>query len=115
MSIAATTIESTPEKLNAQSARPAACAEPAKDLLRNILERDPRKRITAADVLQHAWLREDGIAASEPIELEVLKRMKKFSAGNRLRKEAIKLMATNLPIDEIMGLKSVRGLWGIKG
>lgn len=38
---------------------------------------------------------------------QVCKRIQKFSAGNRLKKEAAKLIASNLPEDEINGMRQV--------
>ncbi len=69
----------------------AIAAEPAKDCVRRMLVRDPRKRATAVDILRHEWMRENGVATDNPIELEVLTRIKKFSGMNKLKKEALKV------------------------
>lgn len=37
----------------------------------------------------------------------MLTRIRKFSAGNRLKKEAIKIIAAGLPTDEISGLREM--------
>lgn len=55
-----------------------------------MLQRDPKRRATAVQILQHEWMRENGVASDKPLEMEVVTRIKKFSAGNRLKKEAIK-------------------------
>ena len=68
-------------------------AEPAKDCVRRMLVRDPKRRATAQQILQHDWMRENGVAADTVIELEVLTRIRKFSAMNRLKKEALKVGA----------------------
>lgn len=80
-------------------------AEPAKDCVARMLQRDVRQRATAKQILQHEWLRQGGVASAAPIEPEVLARIRKYAAGNRLRKEAMKLIAANLPADEIAGLR----------
>ncbi|KAG1657951.1 hypothetical protein FOA52_004721 [Chlamydomonas sp. UWO 241] len=82
-------------------------SEPAKDCVRRMLQRDPKRRATAAQILQHEWMKENGCAADVAIEMEVLTRIRKFSAGNRLKKEAIKLIAMSLPTDEINGLREM--------
>jgi calcium-dependent protein kinase len=82
-------------------------SEPAKDVVRRMLVRDPRKRATAADVLAHEWVREGGVAPDAAIEPEVLKRMRGFAAMNRLKKEALKIIALNLPPAEIEGLRAM--------
>lgn len=72
-----------------------------------MLIRDPLKRATAEDVLAHEWMRENGVASDEPLGNEVLKRIKQFAAMNRLKKEALKVIACNLPKEEIAGLKEL--------
>lgn len=82
-------------------------SEPAKDVVRRMLVRDPRKRATAAEVLEHEWVREGGVAGDNVIEPEVLKRIRGFAAMNKLKKEALKVIALNLPQAEIEGLKEM--------
>nr|CAD1844791.1 unnamed protein product [Ananas comosus var. bracteatus] len=79
----------------------------AKDLIRKMLTRDPKKRITAAQALEHPWLREDGVASDKPIDSAVLLRMKQFRAMNKLKKLALKVIAENLSEEEIKGLKQM--------
>nr|AAD17800.1 Ca2+-dependent protein kinase [Mesembryanthemum crystallinum] len=78
----------------------------AKDLVRKMLTQDPKKRITAAQVLEHPWLR-DGEASDKPIDSAVLLRMKQFRVMNKLKKLALKVIAENLPDEEIQGLKQM--------
>ena len=70
---------------------PSSPPEAAKDCVRRMLVRDPKRRATAQQILQHEWMRENGVATDQPIQLEVLSRMKQFSAMNRLKKEALKV------------------------
>ncbi|KAK1308631.1 Calcium-dependent protein kinase isoform 2 [Acorus calamus] len=79
----------------------------AKDLVRRMLTQDPKKRITAAQVLEHPWLREGGEASDKPIDSAVLSRMKQFRAMNKLKKLALKVIAENLSEEEIKGLKQM--------
>ncbi|OAY67230.1 Calcium-dependent protein kinase isoform 2 [Ananas comosus] len=79
----------------------------AKDLVRKMLIQDPKKRITAAQVLEHPWLREGGEASDKPIDSAVLSRMKQFRAMNKLKKMALKVIAENLNEEEIKGLKQM--------
>ncbi|KAL9236304.1 hypothetical protein vseg_010991 [Gypsophila vaccaria] len=78
----------------------------AKDLVRKMLTADPKKRITAAQVLEHPWLRE-GEASDTPIDGAVLTRMKQLRVMNKLKKLALKVIAESLPEDEIQGLKQM--------
>ncbi|XP_051126133.1 calcium-dependent protein kinase 19-like [Andrographis paniculata] len=82
-------------------------SDTAKDLVRKMLTQDPEKRITAAEVLEHPWIREDGEAPDKPIDSAVLSRMKQFRAMNKLKKLALKVIAENLSAEEIQGLKSM--------
>ncbi|KAL5998606.1 Calcium-dependent protein kinase 15 [Asimina triloba] len=66
-------------------------SQSAKDLIRKMLTKDPKKRITAAEVLEHPWMREDGAASAKPINSAVLIRLKQFRAMNKLKKLALKV------------------------
>ncbi|KAK4439794.1 Calcium-dependent protein kinase [Sesamum alatum] len=79
----------------------------AKDLVSRMLTQDPKKRITAAEVLEHPWIREGGDASDKPIDSAVLTRMKQFRAMNKLKKLALKVIAENLSTEEIQGLKAM--------
>jgi len=75
--------------------------------VRRMLVRDPSKRASAAEVLADEWIRENGVAGDNLIEPEVLKRIRGFAAMNKLKKEALKVIAGNLPVDEIAGLEEM--------
>ncbi|XP_021758927.1 calcium-dependent protein kinase 9-like isoform X2 [Chenopodium quinoa] len=78
----------------------------AKDLVKKMLTSDPKKRITAAQVLDHPWLK-DGEASDKPIDSAVLSRLKQFRVMNKLKQLALKVIAENLPAEEIQGLKQM--------
>ncbi|KAH9803678.1 calcium-dependent protein kinase 9 [Citrus sinensis] len=77
----------------------------AKDLVRKMLTEKRKKRITAAQVLEHPWLKESGEASDKPIDSAVIFRMKQFRAMYKLKKLALKVIVENLPIKEIQKLK----------
>ncbi|KAF3442786.1 hypothetical protein FNV43_RR16703 [Rhamnella rubrinervis] len=79
----------------------------AKDLVRRMLVRDPKKRMTAHEVLCHPWVQVDGVAPDKPLDSAVLTRLKQFSAMNRLKKIAIRVIAESLSEEEIAGLKEM--------
>ncbi|XP_078168299.1 calcium-dependent protein kinase 1-like isoform X2 [Carex rostrata] len=79
----------------------------AKDLVKKMLRQDPTERLTAADILNHPWIREDGEASDKPLDSTVINRMKQFRAMNKLKKVALKVVAENLSEEEIMGLKEM--------
>ncbi|CAN1743652.1 Calcium-dependent protein kinase 1 [Linum perenne] len=79
----------------------------AKDLVKKMLAADPKERLSAAEVLNHPWMREDGDASDKPLDIAVLSRMKQFRAMNKLKKVALKVIAESLSEEEIMGLKEM--------
>ncbi|GLT88409.1 hypothetical protein SLE2022_064360 [Rubroshorea leprosula] len=82
-------------------------SESAKDLVRKMLVRDPRKRISAHEVLCHPWIQVDGIAPDKTLDSIVLSRLKQFSAMNKLKKMALRVIAQRLSEEEIAGLKEM--------
>ncbi|KAJ6382388.1 hypothetical protein OIU77_030940 [Salix suchowensis] len=72
----------------------------AKDLIRRMLVRDPKKRLTAHEVLCHPWVRDDGVAPDKPLDPAVLSRLKQFSAMNKIKKLARRIIAENLSEEE---------------
>ncbi|CAI8596393.1 unnamed protein product [Vicia faba] len=79
----------------------------AKDLVRKMLNSDPKQRLTAQEVLDHPWTKEDGEAPDKPIDNAVLGRLKQFRAMNQFKKVALRVIAGCLSEEEIMGLKEM--------
>lgn len=94
-------------KLDLESSPWPSISNAAKDLIRKMLTRDPKKRITAAQALEHPWLRVDGEASDRPIDNAVQKRLKQFRAMNKLKKVALQVIAENLSTEEIAGLREM--------
>ncbi|MFS7908370.1 putative protein kinase CAMK-CDPK family [Helianthus anomalus] len=82
-------------------------SESAKDLVKKMLVRDRKKRITAHEVLCHPWISVDGVAPDKPLDPAVLIHLTRFSAMNKLKKMAVKVIASKLSEDEIAGLKQM--------
>jgi calcium-dependent protein kinase len=72
-------------------------AETAKDLLRRTLNPNAAKRLKAHQVLCHPWICEDGVAPDRPSDSAVQTRLKNFSAMNKLKKMAIRVMQNLCP------------------
>lgn len=47
-----------------------------------MLVRDPRKRLTAEQLLSHPWMRENGVATDEAFVPEILTRMRLFTKAS---------------------------------
>ncbi|KAL5545665.1 hypothetical protein UlMin_005352 [Ulmus minor] len=93
--------------LNFKSDPWPSVSESAKDLVKKMLVRDPKKRLTAHEVLCHPWIQMDGVALDKALDPAVLSRLKQFSAMNRLKKMALRVIAENLSEEEIAGLKQM--------
>ncbi|XP_071698679.1 calcium-dependent protein kinase 26-like [Rutidosis leptorrhynchoides] len=82
-------------------------SESAKDLVRKMLTRHPKKRITAHEVLCHPWIRKDGVAPDKRLDSAVLTRLTQFSAMNKFKKMALRVIASKLSEEELAGLKQM--------
>lgn len=52
-------------------------------------------------------MRENGTASEKPLDNVVLSRMRNFAGMNKLKKEALKVIATGMSEEEIAGLRSL--------
>eukprot|EP00884_Botryococcus_braunii_P004030 jgi/Botrbrau1/13628/Bobra.0373s0007.1 len=79
----------------------------AKDIVRKLLTPEPGKRPTAQDILEHPWLKEQGVAKDEPLDSVVLTRMRNFANMNKLKKAALLYIAKNINSKDISGLREL--------
>lgn len=82
-------------------------SDAAKDLIRKMLTPHVSKRLKAHQVLCHPWIQEDGVAPDKPIDSAVQSRLKQFSAMNKIKKLAIRVIAEAMSDEEIAGLKEM--------
>ncbi|KAL9231786.1 hypothetical protein vseg_006961 [Gypsophila vaccaria] len=82
-------------------------SDSAKDLIRKMLCPQPSERLTAHQVLCHPWICENGVAPDRAIDPAVLSRLKHFSAMNKLKKMALRVIAESLSEEEIAGLREM--------
>ncbi|VAH93373.1 unnamed protein product [Triticum turgidum subsp. durum] len=94
-------------KLDFESEPWPSISDSAKDLVRTMLCRDPTKRLSAHEVLCHPWIVDDAVAPDKPIDSAVLSRLKHFSAMNKLKKMALRVIAESLSEEEIGGLREL--------
>jgi calcium-dependent protein kinase len=77
----------------------------AKDLVRKMLNPDPKQRLTAQEVLDHPWLQNAKKAPNVSLGETVKARLKQFSVMNKLKKRALRVIAEFLSVEEVAGIK----------
>ncbi|KAL8200593.1 hypothetical protein R6Q57_011932 [Mikania cordata] len=77
----------------------------AKDFVKRLLNKDPRKRMTAAQALSHPWIRNTN-DVKVPFDVSILRQMKNYMRSSALRKAAIRALVKTLATDELIYLKA---------
>ncbi|KAG2274375.1 hypothetical protein Bca52824_056930 [Brassica carinata] len=95
-------------KLDFETSPWPSISENVKDLIKKMLESNPKKRLTAHQAYQHhPWIVDDTVAPYKPLDFAVVSRLKRFSAMNKLKKMALRVVAKRLSEEEIGGLKEL--------
>ncbi|KAJ4965464.1 hypothetical protein NE237_017313 [Protea cynaroides] len=76
----------------------------AKDFVKRLLNKDPRKRMTAAQALCHPWMR-NFKDVKAPLDILIFKLMKAYMRSSSLRKAALRALSKTLTVDELFYLK----------
>ncbi|KAK4426352.1 CDPK-related kinase [Sesamum alatum] len=76
----------------------------AKDFVKRLLNKDPRKRMTAAQAMCHPWLRNTN-DIKVPLDILIFKLMKVYMRSSPLRKAALRALSKTLTEDELFYLK----------
>ncbi|XP_047313751.1 calcium-dependent protein kinase 32-like [Impatiens glandulifera] len=77
----------------------------AKELIKKMLEPDPKRRLTAQEVLDHTWLQNAKKAPNVSLGETVRSRLMQFSVMNKLKKRALRVIAEHLSVEEAAGFK----------
>ncbi|TMW85522.1 hypothetical protein EJD97_023017 [Solanum chilense] len=76
----------------------------AKDFVKRLLNKDPRKRMTAAQALGHPWIK-NSHNIEVPLDILIFKLMKTYMRSSALRKAALRALSKTLTVDELFYLK----------
>ncbi|KAL6218765.1 hypothetical protein ACLB2K_011974 [Fragaria x ananassa] len=76
----------------------------AKDFVKCLLNKDPRKRMTAAQALSHPWMRNYN-DVTVPLDILIFRLMKMYMRSSSLRKAALRALSKTLTVDELFYLK----------
>lgn len=76
----------------------------AKDFVKRLLIKDPRKRMTAAQALCHPWIQSRN-DAKVPLDILIFRLIKAYMRSSPLRKAALKALSKTLTPDELFYLR----------
>ncbi|XP_077249868.1 CDPK-related kinase 5-like [Tasmannia lanceolata] len=76
----------------------------AKDFVKRLLNKDPRKRMTAAKALCHPWIRNFN-DIKVPLDIIIFRLIKAYMRSSSLRKAALRALSKTLTADELVFLK----------
>ncbi|KAF7810919.1 CDPK-related kinase 5-like [Senna tora] len=76
----------------------------ARDFVKRLLNKDPRKRISAAQALSHPWIRNYN-NVKVPLDILIFKLMKAYMRSSSLRRAALRALSKTLTADELYYLK----------
>ncbi|KAM1187900.1 hypothetical protein ACFX2J_023767 [Malus domestica] len=82
-------------------------SEEAKELVRRMLDPNPHNRLTVEEVLDHPWIRNANQVPNVPLGENVTLRIKQFSLMNKFKKKVLRVVADNLPEDQIGGIRQI--------
>lgn len=71
-------------------------SEPAKQLLRGLLERDPRKRMKPSQALTHSWIQDPDTASDLPLRSSVVQRLQRFATYGHLKQLVLRMIADEI-------------------
>ncbi|CAI0452631.1 unnamed protein product [Linum tenue] len=76
----------------------------AKDFVKRLLNKDHRKRMTAAQALSHPWIRSE--AQEVPLDIFIFKTVKSYVRATPFRRAALKALSKGIPEDELVYLRA---------
>lgn len=82
---------------------PSVSAE-GKEFVKRLLNRDHRKRMTAAQALTHPWLR--GLRCTIPLDMTIYRLIKSYIRATPLKRAALKALSKALTEDELLYLRA---------
>ncbi|KAK8937735.1 Calcium-dependent protein kinase 8 [Platanthera guangdongensis] len=82
-------------------------SESAKDLVKKMLDPDPKQRLSAQQVLDHPWLQNGKNAPNVNLGETVKARLLQFTVMNKFKKRALRVVADHLSIEEVADIKEM--------
>ncbi|KAL3140553.1 hypothetical protein ABBQ32_005132 [Trebouxia sp. C0010 RCD-2024] len=72
----------------------------AKDFVQHLLVKDPAKRASAIEALDHRWLQPEGTASEQPFESSIVQRLQNFGTFSRTKKIALRAIVGSIAHDD---------------
>ncbi|KAG0485506.1 hypothetical protein HPP92_009585 [Vanilla planifolia] len=82
-------------------------SDSAKDLVKRMLDPDPKRRLSAQGVLDHPWLQNAKKAPNVNLGETVRARLQQFSVMNKFKKKALRVVAEHLSVEEVAGIRDM--------
>ncbi|XP_057957775.1 calcium-dependent protein kinase 24 [Malania oleifera] len=79
----------------------------AKNLVIRMLDPNPFSRLKAEEVLEHPWIQKANEVPNVPLGENVRTRIKQFTLMNKFKKRVLRVVADNLPIEQVAGIKQM--------
>ncbi|KAE8695931.1 Calcium/calmodulin-dependent serine/threonine-protein kinase 1 [Hibiscus syriacus] len=76
----------------------------ARDFVKRLLNKDPRKRLTAAQASSHPWIKTCN-DVKVPLDIQIFKLLKAYLRSSSLRKAALRALSKTLTANELFYLK----------
>jgi len=85
----------------------SAVSEDAKDFVKQLLQSNPRKRLTGKKALLHPWITNRAALSDAPLSQDVANSLKRYADAHRFEKAVRHQMATHLTSSELHRLRNV--------
>ncbi|KAI3823130.1 hypothetical protein L1987_04560 [Smallanthus sonchifolius] len=82
-------------------------SEDAKKLIKGMLDQNPYDRLTVEEALENQWVQNAHKVPNIPLGENVRSRIQQFSLMNKFKKKVIRVVAENLPDEQVDGLKQM--------
>lgn len=79
----------------------------AKDLINNLLQLNPKQRLTSEQTLNHPWLSGSAPETERVVNTNIMNRLKRFTGHNKLKKAALGVIADEMTEHEIQELRNI--------
>ncbi|KAF2322151.1 hypothetical protein GH714_007916 [Hevea brasiliensis] len=82
-------------------------SEQAKELVKGMLDQNPYNRLTVEEVLEHPWIQNARDVPNVNLGENVGAKIKQFSLMNKFKKRVLRVVADNLPDEQVDGIKQM--------